>query len=253
MKISLITVTWNSAKTIADTLRSVNEQTHQDLEYIVVDGGSTDTTLATVRADGRRVTMLVSERDAGIYDAMNKGLRLASGEIVGLINSDDFLAGPDVLATVATAFADPAVEAVYGDLCYVRQDDPTKVVRYWRSSPFVAGLFASGWAPPHPTLYVRKAAYERLGGFDLAYPLAADLELMVRFMQVHRIKTLYVPKVFVRMRVGGATGRLSNLIRQNREIWHALRRHGQAVSLPRFAFRKLAARLRQFTTRPAPP
>jgi glycosyltransferase involved in cell wall biosynthesis len=142
--------------------------------------------MAIVRAEGLRVTTALSEPDRGIYDAMNKGLRLARGDVIGLINSDDFLASPDVLSTIAAEFADPDIDAVYGDLCYVEPVDTSRVVRYWRSSPFRPGLFARGWAPPHPTLYVRREAYERLGGFDLAYPLAADLELMARFSRFHQ-------------------------------------------------------------------
>lgn len=251
MKISVVTVTWNSAATVADTLRSVNTQTHPDVEHIVIDGGSTDATLDIVRSEGRRVSTLVSEPDRGIYDAMNKGLRLATGEVVGLINSDDFLAGDDILATVVATFAaDPTLEAVYGDLCYVSPADTQRVVRYWRSSPFRPGLFAQGWAPPHPTLYVRRSVYDRLGGFDLTYPLAADLELMARFLEVHRVRAVHVPKVFVRMRTGGATNKnLGNVMRQNCEIWQALTKHGLARSMPRFAIAKLGSRLRQFVTR----
>lgn len=252
MKITVITVTWNSAATVGDTLTSINVQTHPEVEHVIVDGGSTDSTLAIVKAVGRRVTTVVSERDNGIYDAMNKGVKLARGDVVGLLNSDDFLASPAALATIAAAFADPEVDAVYGDLCYVRQNDPSQIVRYWRSSPFRPGLFALGWAPPHPTLYVRRAFYERLGGFDLAYPLAADLELMARFFEVHRIRARYVPEVLVRMRTGGATNRSwGNIARQNREILSALRKNGLVGSMAGFALRKIASRLRQFTTRPA--
>ena len=253
MKISLVTATWNSAATIGDTLRSVNAQTHPDVEQIVVDGGSGDATLAIVRDQGLRVAVLVSEPDRGIYDAMNKGLRLARGDVIGLINSDDFLAGPSVLAKVASVFGDLSVDAVYGDLCYVAQNEPSRVVRYWRSSPFRSGLFARGWAPPHPTLYIRRSLYEQYGGFDLAYPLAADLELMARYFEVHRLRARYVPEVFVHMRTGGATNRsLTNIARQNREIWRALRKHGLAGSMAGFALRKVASRLRQFIARPAP-
>jgi len=250
MRISVVTVTWNSAATVADTVRSVNAQTHPDVEHVIVDGASTDGTLAIVRELGQKLGPIVSERDGGIYDAMNKGLRLATGDIVGLINSDDVLASADVLATIATAFNSAEVDAVYGDLCYVRQNDISRIVRYWRSSPFRPGAFAAGWAPPHPTLYVRRAVYERLGGFDLAYPLAADLELMARFFEVHRIRTRHIAKVLVLMRTGGTTNRLANVARQNGEIWRALGKHGLAGSLPRFALRKVAARLRQFATRP---
>lgn len=254
MKISIITVTWNSAATVVDTMLSVNEQTHADVEHLIIDGGSRDGTLRLVGAHGRRVAAVVSEPDQGIYDAMNKGLALATGDIVGLLNSDDFLAAPDVLATIAAAFADPNIDAVYGDVCYVRQAVSSQIVRYWRSSPFRPGAFARGWAPPHPTLYVRREIYDRLGHFDLAYALTADLELMVRFLEVHRIRTRYIPKVFVHMRLGGATNKsLRNIVSGNREIWRALHKHGLAGSLLDFAVGKLLSRGRQFITRPPRP
>lgn len=254
MKISIVTVTWNSARTVGDTLASVNAQTHPDVEHIVVDGGSTDDTLAVVRGEGRRVARLVSEPDQGIYDAMNKGLRLATGEVVGLLNSDDFLASPRVLSAIAAAFDDTEVDAVYGDLCYVRQEDTSQVVRYWRSSPFRPGAFARGWSPPHPTLYIRRALYERFGGFDLAYSLAADLELMARYFEVHHIRTRHLPEVFVRMRLGGATNKsVANIVRGNREIWRALHRHGLAGSMAGFFVGKLWSRGRQFLSRPPVP
>ena len=176
MKISIITVTWNSAATVTDTLRSVNSQTHPNVEHIVVDGGSTDATIEIVRAEGKRVVKLVSEADDGIYDAMNKGLSLATGDVVGLINSDDFYASPEAVAKVAAAFADPNVDAVYADLCYVAQDDVKRIVRYWRSTPFEPGLFARGWAPPHPTLFVRREFFDRFGNFDLAFPRQERVE-----------------------------------------------------------------------------
>ncbi|HSC63278.1 MAG TPA: glycosyltransferase, partial [Caldimonas sp.] len=179
---------------------------------------------------------------------------LAQGDIVGLLNSDDFFASPEVLSIVAAAFADRDVEAVYGDLCYVDPVDTSRVVRYWRSSAFRPGLFARGWAPPHPTLYVRREIYERLGGFDLAYPLAADLELMARFLEVHRVRARHLPEVLVRMRTGGATNRsLRNIARQNREIWQALHRHGLAGSMGGFLIGKLLSRGRQFIARPSAP
>jgi glycosyltransferase involved in cell wall biosynthesis len=252
MKISVVTVTWNSAATVADTLRSVNAQTHPDVEHVVVDGGSTDATLAIVRAEGRRVAHIVSERDRGIYDAMNKGIRLATGDVIGLINSDDFYASDDALATVAATFAaEPGLDAVYGDLCYVRPDDTTRIVRYWRSAPFAPGRFARGWAPPHPTLFVRRQVYERHGLFDLDYPIAADFELMARLLEVHRVRVRHLPKVLVHMRTGGTTNRsLRNIVRQNREILRALKRHGLSRSAPGFFVAKLLSRGRQFVARP---
>jgi len=254
VKISVITVAWNSATTIADALASVNAQTHPDVEQIIVDGGSTDATLAIVQAEGKRVSTVVSERDKGIYDAMNKGLKLACGEVVGLLNSDDFLDSPDVLATIAEAFADSSVDVVYGDLCYVLQHTPSQIVRYWRSGPFRPGSFARGWAPPHPTLYVRRELYERFGGFDLAYSLAADFELMVRFLEVHHVRVRYLPQVLVRMRLGGASNKsLRNIVRGNREIWRALHHHGLAGPMLGWIVHKALLRGRQFLSRPSPP
>lgn len=254
MKISVITVTWNSAATVADTLASVNAQTHPDVEQIIVDGGSTDATLAIVKAEGKRVGTVVSERDKGIYDAMNKGLKLARGDVIGLLNSDDFLASPEVLSTIAEAFADPAIDAVYGDLCYVRQHDTSQVVRYWRSGPFRPGAFARGWAPPHPTFYVRRELYERFGGFDLVYSLAADFELMVRFLEVHHVRVRYLPQVLVSMRMGGASNKsLRNVVRGNREIWRALHHHGLAGPMLGWVVHKAFLRSRQFLSRPSPP
>ena len=253
MKVSLVTVTWNSARTVADTLRSVSAQTHPDIEHIVIDGASSDDTLALVAEHGRRVATVVSEPDRGIYDAMNKGLARATGDVVGFINSDDFYASTAAVATMAAVFADTDVDAAYADLCYVAQDDVDRIVRYWRSGPFVPGSFARGWAPPHPTLFVRRACYERFGGFDLSYRIAADVELMMRLLDVHRLRTRHVPQVVVSMRMGGTTNRsLSNVLTQNREIWRALAAHGLVRSPAAFVLGKVLSRGRQFIARPAP-
>lgn len=253
MKISVITVAYNSAATIADTLKSVDAQRGADLEHLIVDGGSRDLTLSVVTAYTQPWRCVVSEPDHGLYDAMNKGLRAARGDVIGFINSDDLYPNPQVLATVAAAFdADPSLDAVYGDLCYVKQDDTTQVVRYWRSSPYQPGLFRRGWVPPHPTFFVRRAVYERLGGFDLNYRLAADWELLARFIEVAGIRTRYLPGVLVHMRLGGATNRsIGNVWRQNREIWRAAKAHGLQPSIGGFALGKLLSRGRQFVTREA--
>lgn len=252
MRISIVTATWNSAATLADTLRSVNVQDHRDVEHIIIDGGSTDATLSIIRELGERITTVVSEPDEGIYDAMNKGIARAIGDIVGLLNSDDFYASPTVLSRVDAAFADPEVDIVYADLCYVAQDDASRVVRYWRSNPFRAGLFSQGWAPPHPTVFLRRSVYERFGNFDLRFPVAADMELMARLLEVHRLRAQYVPEVFVHMRTGGASNRsLQGIFQQNREIWRALHEHGLAASPATFLLRKLLSRGGQFITRPS--
>lgn len=252
MKISVVTVCFNSEPHIADALRSVDAQTWHDIEHIVVDGVSRDKTLQVVASFPQPWRHVVSEGDAGIYDAMNKGIRLATGDVVAFINSDDFYASPLVLALVASVFQDPSVDGCYGDLCYVRQDDVTTTVRYWRSSPHKCGEFAKGWVPPHPTLFLRRTVFERFGMFDLQYRIAADFELMARLLEVKRIKTVYLPEVLVKMRLGGTTNKsLSNIVKQNREIWRALVAHGLRPALPAFMLNKLGLRLRQFFSRPA--
>lgn len=250
MRISVITVCFNSAASIADTLESVAAQTYPTIEHIVIDGASTDDTVSIVRSRGGRVAHLVSEPDLGIYDAMNKGIGLATGEVIGFINSDDFYPSPTILETVASAFEDPRIQACWGDLCYVRQHDTSQVVRYWRSSSFQPGLFARGWCPPHPTLFLRREVFERFGAFDLSYPIAADMELMARLIEVQGICGRYIPKVLVHMRLGGTTNRsVRNIVRQNREIWHALKAHRLNPSLPSFIARKLISRGRQYFMR----
>lgn len=251
MKISVVTVCYNAAHTLGHALDSVFLQDYPDIEHIVIDGHSTDATAAVVREKGARVAVFVSEPDTGIYDAMNKGIRLATGDIVGFINADDFYASNSVLSAVVRVFEDPDVDACYGDLCYVAQDDPDRIVRYWRSSDFQPGLFLRGWCPPHPTFFVRRSIYERHGLFDLRYRIAADVEIMSRFLEVLRVRARYLPQLLVKMRMGGTTNKsLRNIWRQNREIAEALRSHGLKFSLLRFASSKLLSRSRQFIARP---
>ena len=252
MKISIITVCYNSEKTIGDTLRSVFEQKYENIEHIIIDGGSTDRTLAIVSTAGAHVAKIVSEPDNGIYDAMNKGIALATGDVVGFINADDFYPGPTVLAVVASAFESSGADCCYGDLCYVKQEDVSKTVRYWRSAPFTLGLFGRGWCPPHPTFFVRREVYKRLGGFDLSFKIAADFELMARYLEAAQITSLYIPQVLVKMRLGGTTNRsLINIFKQNVEIRRALSSIGRRSSLVGFLSNKLFIRLIQFVSRPA--
>jgi len=253
MKISIVTVCFNAASHIEAALESVSSQTHPDIEHLVMDGASSDGTPDIVRGRAKPWRTLVSEPDAGIYDAMNKGLARASGEVIGTLNADDFFAGPDVLARVAAAFeADPALDVVWGDLCYVAREAPSEVVRYWRSSEFRPGSFAHGWAPPHPTFYARRSLYERLGAFDRRYSIAADVELMMRFLEVGRVRSRHLPEILVRMRLGGTTNKSwRNIVRQNVEIWQALDRHGLRPRLASYVSGKLASRGAQFLRRPA--
>jgi glycosyltransferase involved in cell wall biosynthesis len=250
-RISVVTVCWNSAATIEDTLRSVAGQTHPDVEHVVIDGASSDRTLEIVKRFPH-VARLVSERDRGIYDAMNKGLALATGEIIGTLNADDFYADNDALAQVAAAFADPSVEIVYGDLCYVGEHDTSRIVRYWRSSDFQPGLFRHGWCPPHPSFFVRRTAYERYGNFDLSYRIASDVDLTMRFLEVHRARARHIPRVLVSMRMGGTTNRsLRNILNQNREIWRSMKKHGLRPGLATFLGGKILSRATQFLRRPS--
>lgn len=252
MKISIITVSLNNQSTIEDTIRSVIGQEYPHIEHILIDGGSTDGTLDIINRYRSRIAHLVSEQDKGIYDAMNKGIASATGDIIGLINSDDILADASVLQRVSDIFLNnPGIDACYGDLCYVRQNDLTQIVRYWRPGPYKNGLFKKGWVPPHPTLYVRRAIYEKWGGFDISYRIAADFELMLRFMVTHHIKTAYIPHIMVKMRLGGTTNRsLKNILLQNLEIRRALRGHNVPSSLIGFMLHKGWSRLLQFAHRP---
>jgi glycosyltransferase involved in cell wall biosynthesis len=253
MKISIITVCYNSEKTIGDTLISVRDQNYKHIEHIIVDGLSTDRTLAVVTAEGAHVSKIVSEKDNGIYDAMNKGIALARGDVIGFINADDFYPSSDVLAVVAAAFDASGADCCYGDLCYVQQDDFAKTVRYWRSAPFMPGMFGRGWCPPHPTFFVRREVYARLGGFDLSFKIGADIELMARFLEVGRISNHHIPRVLVHMRMGGTTNRsLSNIVKQNLEIRRGFMALGLGFSWWRFMGSKVVSRALQFVQRPAP-
>lgn len=211
MKISVITVVFNGEKTIRQTVESVLAQDYKDVEYIVVDGNSTDNTAKIVKSFGDRITKFVSEKDQGIYDAMNKGIQFATGEVVGLLNADDLFASPDVLSHVAAAFQRSQADAVYGDLQYF-DGETERVTRHWRAGAYRPGLFLWGWMPPHPTFFIRRSWYQKQGSFRLDMGTAADYELMLRMVHKHGAKLAYVQKVLVRMRVGG----VSNVSLKNR-------------------------------------
>lgn len=208
MKISIITATFNSGGTVRDTLESVLRQTFRDIEYIIVDGASTDTTLDVVREYepkfGGRLRW-ISEPDRGIYDAMNKGLAMATGDVVGILNSDDFFSSDEVLEHVADALSNSEIDAVYGDIHFVGDDDLTKCVRYYSSKRFRRWQMRMGFMPAHPSFYCRRSVYERYGVFDASYRIAADFEQLLRLIYIHRISTRYLPLDFVTMRTGGAS------------------------------------------------
>lgn len=208
MKVSIITVTYNSIDTLRDTIESVIEQDYPDIEHIIVDGSSNDGTQKLVKSYGAHISQFVSEPDKGIYDAMNKGIRMATGTIVGILNSDDFFTRTDVVSKVVEAFeSDRDLDAVHGDLYYVDEHDTNKIIRYWHMSEYKQGAFFRGWHPAHPTLYLRKEVYTKYGLYDLRFPLSADFELMLRLFECCRIKTRHLNIVMIRMRIGGATSK----------------------------------------------
>lgn len=244
MKITIVTVCFDSAETIADTLGSVAAQTQPDIEHLIIDGGSRDATMEIVRQCGSHVARCVSEPDHGIYDAMNKGLSLVTGDVVGILNSDDVYADEGVLARVAQAFSDPTIDCVFGDLTYVDSVDMSIVKRFWRSSPYVPGAFQKGWHPPHPTFFARRSVYEECGGFDIAMNVSADFEIMLRILERYRRRSRYIPHVLVKMRVGGVSNRsLGNIARGNINILRAFRRNGVPVNPVAYPIRRLLPKL----------
>jgi len=250
MLLSVITVCRNARRTIAQALSSIHRQSHRPLEHIVVDGASTDGTLDVLQERRAGIAQLVSEPDEGLYHAMNKGIALATGDYLGFLNADDIYASAEVLERIAQAVQAEGVDAAYGDLVYVRQDDPHAVVRYWRSGPYAAGRIERGWMPAHPTFFVRTELLRRLGGFDTRYRFQADYEMMVRLFLKERITSAYIPQVLVRMRVGGHTNRsLRNVYLGNLEAYRACVDNGIEVS-PFFVLQKLFSRLPQFFARP---
>ena len=227
IRISVITAVYNNRDTISAALDSALRQAGVNLQLVVIDGGSTDGTLDVLRSYADRLDVLISEPDRGIYDALNKGIQRASGEVVGFLHSDDLFADPGVLSRIGAVFADPAVGAAYGDLVYVRKDNPDQVVRYWRAGVFSGRRLRWGWMPPHPTLYVRRHVYEQHGLFDTSFRIAADYDFILRTLGKAGVGVRYIPEVLVKMRVGGASNRsLRNILRKSGEDLRALRRNG---------------------------
>ena len=211
LSLSIITVTYNASETLPDCLKCIAKQSI-NVEHILIDGASTDATMMIIDAHREQLARVVSESDEGIYDAMNKGLKLASGDVIGILNADDFYPSDDTLVKVLGVFDDPDIEACYGDLVYVNDQNTDKVIRFWRSGHFDLNKFYWGWMPPHPTFFVRRSVYERYGFFNLELGSAADYEIMLRFLLNHQVKVAYIPEVLVHMRTGG----VSNMSLRNR-------------------------------------
>ncbi len=249
-KISIITVSYNNEQTIADTIESVLQQDYDNVEHIIVDGASSDNTMQIVRQYQNRLGQVLSEPDDGIYAAMNKGIDMARGEIIGFINADDILAYPGVLSRVAQTLTPADIDACYADLVYVPPDNMDKIVRYWRSSPFNGEMFSTGWSPPHPTFYVKKQIYRQYGYFDLDFRMGNDIELMMRFLERYRIQSIYVPEVWVKMRLGGVSNQsIRNIITQNLEIYRGARKNRVPFFVPEFIIGKIKDRILQYIER----
>jgi glycosyltransferase len=207
MQISVITSVFNNKEFIEDCIKSVLKQNYKNIEYIIVDGGSTDGTIDAIKKYEDKISKWTSEPDKGIYDALNKGIKLATGDIIGFLHADDFYAHNKVLEIVVSHMIKRNVDSCYGDLFYVDKYNPNKVVRHWKSNTYREGLFKRGWMPPHPTFFVKKELYDMFGYFNTEFKIAADYELMLRFLEKHKISTYYIPEVLIKMRIGGMSNR----------------------------------------------
>lgn len=238
MKISIITVTFNSEANIARCIKSVYEQSWPEIEHILIDGASTDDTVAIAQSLPNRIARLISEPDRGIYDAINKGIGLATGDVIGILNSDDVLIHPEVITTIAHAFLNNNIQCLYGNLVYTNQNN--KIVRVWTSRAFRSGLFERSWTPAHPTFYCRKDAYNRFGLYKINYIIAADVELMLRFLEVQQLRSLFINEFFVNMRHGGvSTQGLKSTWIITKELKRAFGENGLPFNLIKYSFFKL--------------
>lgn len=246
MKISIITVCFNAASTIEDAILSVDSQSYPNIEHIIVDGDSIDGTQGIIDQHRSKLAHVISEPDKGIYDAMNKGIKLASGDVIGILNADDFYANEKVLARVMSLHQDQSLDACYADLVFVNPNDLNQVVRRWKSKAHQPGLCFKGWMPAHPTLFLKRRVYEKSGLFDQSLRLQADLVFCAKVFEIDQISSLYVPEQWVKMRSGGAShNSLGNFIRGNWESYIALRKMGLKTNPVSYFFVKFLPKLSQ--------
>jgi len=244
MRISIITVTYNSSRTIIDCIYSVHNQSFNDIEHIIIDGLSTDNTINLINSVPNSVKIIVSEKDDGIYDAMNKGLKLATGDVIGFLNSDDLYANNNILNEVMFHFnLDRNLDILYGDLIYIKHNNIEKKVRTWKSKQYYPNFFENGSVPPHPSLFLSRRVYQTVGNFNLKYTLAADYEFMLRIFKKYNFKMLHLPLVLVHMRLGGATNNsIKNIYKGNKEILQSWKENGYKIPLlliPKRIFKRL--------------
>ncbi len=227
MKFSIITAVYNNAATISDAIESVLSQTHDDIEYIVIDGASTDGTKEIIEGYREHIATFVSEADKGIYDALNKGIANATGDVICFLHSDDIYEDKSVIEKANAMFEQSGAESIYGDLVYVKKENVSKVIRYWKSGDFTPVKLERGWMPPHPTFMVKRSVYEAHGGFDTSFRIAADYDTVLRFLGVQGISTSYLPQVMVKMRLGGESNKsFANLKKKTAEDIKALQKNG---------------------------
>lgn len=237
MKISIVTVSFNSAITIKKCINSINEQSYSDIEHIIVDGASTDDTMDIIKSDAKRSPVIISEPDEGIYDAMNKGIRRATGDVIGFLNSDDTLYNKHVVETIVEPFKENNCDCIYGNLIYSNKEG--KTIREWKSKSYVPGLFAKSWTPAHPTFYCKKEIYNKFGLYKIDYDIAADVELMLRFLEVHKIKSHFIDKILVNMLAGGVSNQgLGSTFTITKELMRAFNENNLKLNLPKYLFYK---------------
>ena len=246
MKISIITVCYNSGKTIEDTFKSVQSQSYKDIEYIVIDGGSKDNTLELINQYKEIIDYSVSEKDNGLYDAMNKGIEKATGDVIGFLNSDDLFCDDMAVEKVMNVFNENSkIDSVYADIYYVDQNNTDKIVRKWITGK--QKTFKKGWHPAHPTLYIKKKVYNQYGGFNLKFKLASDFEIMLRFIEKYKISTIYLPEPLIKMRLGGETNKsVENIFRQNKECIKAFKDNDLKVNSLMYPFFRIIPKFFQF-------
>ncbi|MBI4930789.1 MAG: glycosyltransferase [Bacteroidetes bacterium] len=250
MKVSIITVCYNAETTIESAIQSVLQQSYSDIEYIIVDGNSTDKTISIIEKYKNRISKLIVEKDSGMYFAINKGIKSASGDVVGILNADDFYVNEKIISLIVKEFQLKQTDCVYGDLQYVAKDNSQTIFRYWKSQPYNPKLFLKGWMPPHPTFFVRRNCYEKFGLFNTSFSIAADYELMLRFLYKNKISSSYIPEVLVKMRTGGKSNvTLISRIKANREDKAAWKINGLKPAPFTFIAKPLS-KLRQFFPHP---
>lgn len=229
--VTIITVVFNGKAFIEDAILSILNQSYSNIEYILIDGGSTDNTIDILKKYNEQIDYWISQKDDGLYDAMNKGIGYASGDIIGILNADDILYDNYIIEKIVTAFNDSEALIVYGNLFYVDPSNTNTIKRNWKSSPFKPGSFSKGWHPPHPSMYVKRSVYDQCGLFDASLSISSDFELMLRFFEKCRINSFYLNETFVKMRMGGASNNsLASIMRGNKNILFAFKKNGIKVN-----------------------